>query len=361
MRKLVIFQGNSDSDYKNELEYCFQLFEKENSCLSIRIEDLDINFLQKNDIQVVISNTLSLEWFFILKGLKIVSIIIGVSEGNNYLADIIIDYKSNDRSKYFTGQEYSFFENRNDKIEFSEILNLIKKLEWDTDFFNLNIAYLSCRHLTDNIIHHMNSFINNEKINLLEYLCNCHDSRSVILAEKNQFHFTDIRLTFEKVITEKINSQIEAPFAVKLAEKIHIEDLKAISSNIYKDSRYYFDGKFDEKKINDFYQSWVEKAVLGTFDHECHAIFHIDKPVGFCTIRYYPSNSAQIGLFGISSNYQGKGLALKLIHSVINKLQEKLIKKVYVVTQGRNYSAQRIYQKAGFLTKSTELWYHKWI
>jgi hypothetical protein len=33
---------------------------------------------------------------------------------------------------------------------------------------------------------------------------------------------------------------------------------------------------------------------------------------------------------------------------------------VQVITQGRNYAAQRLYQRAGFVTRKTELWYHKW-
>jgi ribosomal protein S18 acetylase RimI-like enzyme len=34
---------------------------------------------------------------------------------------------------------------------------------------------------------------------------------------------------------------------------------------------------------------------------------------------------------------------------------------VSVVTQGRNVAAQRLYQRAGFVTASTQLWYHRWL
>jgi dTDP-4-amino-4,6-dideoxy-D-galactose acyltransferase len=34
--------------------------------------------------------------------------------------------------------------------------------------------------------------------------------------------------------------------------------------------------------------------------------------------------------------------------------------RVQVVTQGRNLAAQRLYQRAGFLTADLKLWYHKW-
>ena len=46
---------------------------------------------------------------------------------------------------------------------------------------------------------------------------------------------------------------------------------------------------------------------------------------------------------------------------IINQSAAKGIKKIFVVTQGRNYMAQRLYQSAGFKTFSTELWYHKWL
>ncbi len=34
--------------------------------------------------------------------------------------------------------------------------------------------------------------------------------------------------------------------------------------------------------------------------------------------------------------------------------------RVNVVTQGKNIPAQRAYQRCGFITRSVELWFHKW-
>jgi hypothetical protein len=31
-----------------------------------------------------------------------------------------------------------------------------------------------------------------------------------------------------------------------------------------------------------------------------------------------------------------------------------------VATQARNIAAQRLYQRAGFLTSSVRVWYHRW-
>jgi hypothetical protein len=35
-------------------------------------------------------------------------------------------------------------------------------------------------------------------------------------------------------------------------------------------------------------------------------------------------------------------------------------KRAVVITQGRNVRAQRLYQRSGFVTASSQLWYHRW-
>ena len=55
------------------------------------------------------------------------------------------------------------------------------------------------------------------------------------------------------------------------------------------------------------------------------------------------------------------GFGSKLMQCSINFLFEKKINKIFVVTQGRNLIAQRLYQKNGFVIKNTEIWYHKWL
>ena len=58
-------------------------------------------------------------------------------------------------------------------FKISGVVDLITKLDWDSDFFGFNVAYLSCMHLTENIMHKVNQFVEGKKIRLVEYLCNC--------------------------------------------------------------------------------------------------------------------------------------------------------------------------------------------
>lgn len=358
MKKLFVFQSSGNKDYGRELLCAFK--KCKNSCVKTRLEKISADYLIKNSIEVLISNGLPKEWYFILKGLNIVTITLGEMEKYYDFSDIVIDYKSRNNYRYFTGPDYSLC--RNPGMEFAEITDLITKMEWDSDFWGFPVAYLSSKYLTENIMHRVEKVIKREGFRLVEYLCNCHDNRSVEIAERNRFHFTDIRLSFEKKIEEGFEYALPEGITFSEAGKKDIPMLKEISKDLYQDSRYFFDENFNRNKVQKFYQLWIKRAVLGEYDDACFCLCEKGVPLGFCSIKYnFPSKSASIGLFGLSRKYHGRGLGKALLLMVSSELRRKNIARIDVVTQGRNYAAQRLYQRAGFLTKATELWYHKWL
>jgi len=366
MKKLFVFQSNANKDYLEQLNDGFKILKLSKSSkeiVKIDVENLTTNFLIKNKIDVVVSNGLTQNYYLMLKKLKIISITIDDLTEYGAMADIVIDFKKQESNKYFTGIEYSFKNNNNFDKEFEEITDIIKKLEWDSSFWGFPVAYLSCRYLTESIVYRINKFIKFKKIKLVEYLCNCHDNKSVIITAKNNFIFADIRLSFEKKLQNKQDINLPRELKFGLASQNDIKPLLKIAKNLYLDSRYSYDENFNKEKVSIFYQNWVKKAVLGTFDDECYCLFEKSKnnPIGFCTIKYGLSGVADIGLVGLSKDYQNKGLAQIMFNLVFNELLKKSINKIYVVTQGRNFSAQRLYQRLGFLTKTTEIWYHKWL
>jgi dTDP-4-amino-4,6-dideoxy-D-galactose acyltransferase len=360
MRKLFVIDKDRDDDYAKELLYAFERTKVSGGNADfIHLGQLSLDLLQEKKIDVLISNGLSPEWHYTLKGWGCVSIIFDVLDRYVTLADIVIDHKAGNQISNFGTTEFSLFNNPN--FNFDEIANLVKKLSWDTDFFGYGVGYVSSRNLTENIYQKIHNFSGSNDIRVLEYLCNCHDRESVQVAQREGFQFVDIRLTFELRAKQLASDPLPDGLCFGLAKPHHIEELRKISSNLYKESRYYFDGHFDPAKISEFYKSWVEKAVLGTFDHLCYCIFKGDRPVGFCTYRDLKSQTGNIGLAGFSEELQGMGLGRKLFTYAINENVAKGVKNIYTVTQGRNYSAQRLFQSVGFKTFSTELWYHKWL
>jgi len=355
MEKRIILPAGNDV-YAQELQ-C--VLDTQGSGIKVLHEkELTTDYLLDNGVEVVISNQLSEHWYNRFRQLNIVSLTIGPLHMLHKLCDIVIDCAESENNKYFSGPEFSVRENAFDVVE---IANLIIKLEFDTQFHGFPIAYITSKYLTRSIVFRANQYIRENKIKLVEYLCNCHDDTSVRIAEESGFHFTDIRLSL--FTRTDINPDVTLPPGIQFGKgrEKDIPRLREIGAGIYRDSRYYFDGNFDEQKINEFYKSWIEKGVRGTFDDCCYCLYDSDVPIGFCTMRFMPNHTARIGVFGISQDYQGKGLGKVLLNNVLKAAKDEGAQSIHVVTQGRNYYAQKLYQSVGFRTHGNELWYHKWI
>ncbi len=345
-------------------------------------------YIVKGNFSSVIStNEIHQDTAFLLKGIGLVQILIGIRDDLFDISDIIIDPIAYKSEKYLVGTDYLLpsilakvsaesiadvmgigieelvedVDHNDAGVTLLRVAQVCRKLEWDSEFFGANIAFLSCLRLTENIEKYVKNFVREEKIDLVKYLCNCHDLKSVITSEQNGYSFVDIRLTFEKYLHKETIVQERDGYRIDKGSLCDAEKLKEIATDIYKHSRYYFDLNFDRGKVTEFYQNWIEKAITGQFDDFAYVLYHKDIAVGFCSIAKVQESGARIGLIGVSDGYGGSGLGMYLLDSVLQKLRsEESINYVEVVTQGRNYAAQRLYQRCGFITKSTALWYHKW-
>jgi dTDP-4-amino-4,6-dideoxy-D-galactose acyltransferase len=342
----------------------------------------------ENHRRVILPNTISKELCLVLTELQIVQILIGSNNDLTDIVDIIIDPLEQINPKYYYGINFLPqvlvdgqygkdiakylripFNKLKTKVELNDaeeklvdMVSLIYKLEWDSSFFKSNIAYLSSLCLTKNIENYVKSFIDSHDIELVQFRCNCHEILSVQLAEKNKYSFVDIRLTLERTTDDTI-SFIEERTGLYIRKAIEsdIEALVEFGRDIYYTSRYYFDNNFDNAKLDEFYSGWIKKAVLGLFDDFCYVLYEDNTPIGFCSIKLNKGNSASIGVLGLNPDYSNLGLGRYMLNKVIEALYRDGVTYIDVVTQGRNYGAQRLYQRCGFITRSTELWYHKWL
>jgi dTDP-4-amino-4,6-dideoxy-D-galactose acyltransferase len=280
-----------------------------------------------------------------------------VKEVYEHVAQIIREPESLDYHRALAASTIS----PNNLEDVCDIINVVKILPWDTDFFGFTVAFLSSLKLNPAIARFVLEFCAKHKVRLVEYQCDCHDRESVLLAERHGFNFADIRLTFERFINGGVEPLgLPTGFDFDIAQEADIPALMEIADGLYVDSRYYFDTHFPRDRVHQFYKDWVRKAVLGTFDDCAMILRHQGRPIGFFTVKYEPNGSARFRLVGIDSRYRSRGLALAHLRLCLRELAANGVKYVQVTTQGRNYAAQRLYQKAGFVTQKTELWYHKW-
>ena len=193
---------------------------------------------------------------------------------------------------------------------------------------------------------------------MIQFLSDFNNQDTIYFAEKNNFSFKDIRVTLEKVINKKFS--VNSNFDYRIANIKDLSEINKIINNLYLDTRYNYDLNFNKKKIEKFYYGWVKKSIYGKFDDCCYVVLKKKDIIGFCTIKFISKSLGKIGLFGVKKDFQGLGAASALLNYIQSKLYAYNIKKLIVVTQGRNNIAQKVYQKHKFYNISTEIWYHKW-
>lgn len=354
--KLALVTPASKTDYDIQLEIVREHLQ--GAALMVAANDFSLETIERERIDVMIASNPSREWCYLLRGLGVVTIVFGRREDYYEMVDIVIDHKCTDGDHYFTGASADF--SLESAASFAETVELVKKLEWDSRFFGVNVAFVSCLHLSENIYKAISRYVASNDIHLIEYLCNCHDRRSVLIAEREGFNFVDIRLTFVRPLSNLKPLAPAGGLVFRKGGDEDVEKLEVMAEEMYTKSRYFFDDNFGAGKAREFYRSWIGKAARGQFDDECWCMAEGDLIGAFCSVRYVPGNAAIIGLLGVDKAYAGRGVGRQMVERVMEMLAAKGITQLSVVTQGRNYAAQNLYQSAGFRTKETQLWYHKW-
>ena len=241
-------------------------------------------------------------------------------------------------------------------------LDVIKLLDWDTDFFGFPVAQVSSNRLSRNELDHVDEFCRDSGVRLLQFKCEAHHRPSVLAAEEFGFHFADVRMTYRQKLDGWPNDLRDFPKGMlfRRGTENDIDFLRDIITDLYTHSRYFFDTNFPRDRVQEFYRSWIEKAVRGEFDDLAWVISNGCQPQGFCSVAYSEEHQANIGLVGVSPSSTGQGLGGLLMRNVLTELSEYGVEEVSVVTQGRNYAAQRLYQRVGFAIDQIEIYYHRW-
>ena len=229
-------------------------------------------------------------------------------------------------------------------------------LEWDSNFFSLRIARLNVTRLDQQTVTDALEWCKSNRIDCLYFLADPDHAATPILAEKNGFHLTDVRMTFEKPLGQ--SEAFPAQETVRLAREEDLPALQEIARNTHHDTRFYVDGHFDRDKCDRLYATWIENSFRG-FAQAVLVADVANAPAAYLTC-HLKCGESQIGLLGVGAQYQGRRLGTKLVQQFLSWSREQNAQRAIVVTQGRNLPAQRLYQRNGFATASLQLWYHRW-
>jgi dTDP-4-amino-4,6-dideoxy-D-galactose acyltransferase len=230
-------------------------------------------------------------------------------------------------------------------------------LEWDSGLFGRRIGRVELPALDAESAAAAVAWAERERVDCLYLLADAADAVTIGLAEANGFELKDLRVILAR--------QGAAPAATaltgaqfRLARPDDLPALEALARVSFEDTRFFFDRRFDPAAAAELYAIWVRQSCAGQAD-AVHVAADASGACGFltCVLR---GDVGQIGLVAVEARARGRGLGAALVDAGLRWFADHGATQVEVVTQGRNIVAQRLYQRAGFLTKAMQLWYHRW-
>lgn len=161
--------------------------------------------------------------------------------------------------------------------------------------------------------------------------------------------------------TECALPQSAKPKAIRTAVPADIPALRKAAASVFTASRFRAPW-YDVQDSGRFYAEWIEKAVLGTFDHQCMlALDDSGQPEGFVSLRELGDQEARIGLLAAFPGASGKGIGSRLMAAAIAECRQRSLQRLRVATQLGNLAALRLYQRQGAAIESTSYWLYRGI
>jgi len=235
-------------------------------------------------------------------------------------------------------------------------------LEWDTAFFGARIGRINASQLDIEGLRDAERWAQSHQIDCLYFLAAADHAETIRLVETHGYQMQDIRMTFE----QRLNHPLAHPAAVDAVRFRHYQpgDLAALDETArsgYIHSRFYNDPHFSDAQASQLYATWLYNSCEEGFADAVVIAEWAGRAAAYVTCHlHHETQTGSIGLVGVAEAARGQKLGLRLVQFALTWFQEQGMEQVTVVTQGRNVAAQRLYQRCGFLTRSVQLWYHKW-
>jgi dTDP-4-amino-4,6-dideoxy-D-galactose acyltransferase len=214
---------------------------------------------------------------------------------------------------------------------------MIKKLEWDTNFFGIKVGEVCVTDSVDfNLLKNFDLIYIKSEVKL-----------TAIPKEAN-VSFEEQRVEFIKDLIQEneiIDSNI---FSLEQLSSVNIEELYDLAFESGKHSRFKLDKKLNHR-FHDLYRSWIDQTVNHNFDTNMFIYVIKNQIVGFITFKIDKVTQAgKVGLIAVNSNFQGKGIGKKLIFATENFCKTISIKSLTIPTQLDNEPACLFYKKIGY-------------
>ncbi|WP_456438377.1 GNAT family N-acetyltransferase [Psychroserpens sp.] len=227
----------------------------------------------------------------------------------------------------------------------------ISKLNWDSNFFKINIG----------------EFILNDSDSINDSHSQDFDLIVVKQLEDKPIHlkcfskhFKETKCVFTKQFTTSLESLSNFEILNTDEQPIDAHLLFDLAYESGKYSRFKLDTHFPNKRFKRLYQLWILNSLNKQFADKVFYIKHSDHSiVGFVTLRKH-ENHFSIGLIAVSEGFQGQGIGKLLLHKAETYCLSQDVSELQIPTQKKNIIACSFYKKNGYSILEETIIKHYW-
>ena len=224
---------------------------------------------------------------------------------------------------------------------------IIKYLDWDSSFFNKKIGLLELS----------NDFQYSEIQNDYDLIYVISKEEIAVAIPNFKLGYTENKIVFSKKTVQSREST-DANIFLELNDS-HKKEIYALAFESGKFSRLKLDPNFSRTEFEKLYKKWVDNSYAKEFADGVLIYKEKNSILGFVTYKVWDGYAA-IGLIGVSSKHQGKGIGKKLIQAVENELANIGVDELRIPTQLQNEKACLFYVKMGYEIIENNILKHYW-
>jgi dTDP-4-amino-4,6-dideoxy-D-galactose acyltransferase len=232
----------------------------------------------------------------------------------------------------------------------------VERLAWDSDFFGFGVGRVAAARLTSDEAAACARLARDLHLRCLYFLAGPDDPETWRAAIEAGFDPIDVRVELDRDLSKEV---LPSPPASSRATAADIPGLLELAHGSFRQSRFFRDTRFPAEKAEELFSTWARSGVDGpgrfAFLHRVSG-----KIAGFVSARMASADAGRIELVAVSPAFQGKGVGARLLDETAAELAARGARTVVVVTQGSQTAAVRLYERAGFRTRSVGLWFHRW-
>ncbi|HHR6141701.1 TPA: dTDP-4-amino-4,6-dideoxy-D-galactose acyltransferase [Providencia alcalifaciens] len=234
----------------------------------------------------------------------------------------------------------------------------IDPLDWESDFFKRSTAKLDFAATDAQII----LAYQLDKFEIVQAKVAASETARIDNLASMGFSFVEGEIDFALTVgTENayLNTTLSETDNVVVAQTGDIVFLRDTAAAVFSNSRFRTPW-YREGDSGRFYALWIEKAVLGTFDHTCLLLRdQAGDILGFVSLRSLDADTARIGLLAAIPNATGRGIGRKLMSAAYQWCVQHQKRQLNVATQMSNVAALNLYSRSGAAIASTAYWLYR--